>query len=312
MKNFTIEKENQLKFLEETQRAIFNILEDVEEEKQILVNTQKAVLNILDDYSIEKTQAEDIQRAIINILDDYSIEKANIEKINIQLTSANKEVEQFAYVASHDLQEPLKTVTNYVRLFQKQYQGKLDSDADIFLDIIIGATSRMQALIKDLLDYSRIGNDIDKTPVDCQKLVREVLYDLSKSIQDSKAVLHFEHLPVINGSLTGLKSLFQNLISNALKFRKGGSNPDPLIRITAKDNNKEWLFKIKDNGIGIDKKYFHKLFVIFQRLHSKEEYHGTGIGLAQCGKIVELHGGKIWIESELGHGTTFYFTMPKT
>jgi len=323
--------EVQLKSLEETQRAILNILEDTEDEKNLLVNTQKAVmniledftyekrvlentqravLNILDDYSAEKKLAEDTQKAVMNILEDYSVEKANIEKMNIKLISSNKEIEQFAYIASHDLQEPLKTLSNYVGLLLKKYKGTLDEDADQYLAVIGRATSRMQILIRDLLDYSKIDKDKNKTAIDCNILLKDILNDMAISITESKAELYSEQLPVVNGYLSGLKSLFQNLINNAIKFRKSDRNP--IINITVQAEDKEWLFAIKDNGIGIDKIYYKKLFVVFQRLHNKVEYAGTGIGLAQCKKIIELHGGRIWLESELENGSTFYFTIPKT
>jgi light-regulated signal transduction histidine kinase (bacteriophytochrome) len=330
MENSTSEIENSLTSPEETQRTIFNIMEDTEDEKnllgntqkaimniledfthekKVLENTQKALLNILDDYSAEKKLAEETQRALINILEDYSVEKASIEKINIKLTRSNKEIEQFAYIASHDLQEPLKTLSNYVGLFLKKYKGRLDEDADQYLSVIGGATSRMQSLIKDLLNYSKVEKDKNKAAIDCNILLKDVLNDLAISITESKAEIYSEQLPIINGYLSGLKSLFQNLISNAVKFRK--SNLNPIINITAQAKDEEWLFAIKDNGIGIDEIYYKKLFIVFQRLHNKNEYAGTGIGLAQCKKIIELHGGRIWLESELENGSTFYFTIPK-
>jgi PAS domain S-box-containing protein len=240
---------------------------------------------------------------------------ANLEKkVNErteELKTSNNELEQFAYVASHDLQEPLRTISNFTGLFEQQYKGKLDKKADEYLNFISSSTARMQILIKDLLEYSRIGkNDIDKTEVDCNELLKEVLNDLSKSTNESKAEIHSEYLPTMKGYPMELKSLFQNLISNAIKFQKGDGHP--IINISVKDKNTKWLFAVKDNGIGIDRKYYDKLFIIFQRLHNKTEYPGTGIGLVQCRKIVELHGGKIWVDSELGKGSTFYFTLPKT
>lgn len=240
---------------------------------------------------------------------------ANLEtKVNErteELKKTNDELEHFAYVASHDLQEPLRTISNFVGLFQKQYEGKLDKNADEYLNFITESTSRMQTLIKDLLDYSRIGKkDLNKTDIDCNILLKEALDDLSKSINESAAEIHTEKLPIIKGYPLEIKSLFQNLISNAIKFQKKDTHP--IIHIAAKDNNTEWLFTIKDNGIGIDKIYYNKLFVLFQRLHNKGEYPGTGIGLVQCRKIVELHGGKIWVDSQIGKGSTFYFTIPKT
>ncbi|MCW3077618.1 MAG: hypothetical protein JWO32_2227 [Bacteroidetes bacterium] len=330
MKKSSVEIESELLTLEETQKAILNILEDTEtekvllgnmqkavinilddysEEKYILENTQRAVLNILDDYSVEKKLAEDTQKAVINILEDYSIEKAGVEEINIRLRSSNKEIEQFAYIASHDLQEPLRTISNYVGMFSKQYKGKLDERADIFLESIMGATGRMQSLIKDLLDYSRIGKDETKIPIDCNLLLKDVLNDMAVTVSENNAEIHADNLPEVAGYVTGLKSLFQNLISNALKFKKAGVNP--VITITAQSQPHKWLFAFKDNGIGIEEAYYDKLFIIFQRLHNKEEYPGTGIGLAQCNKIVEMHGGNIWVESVINVGSSFYFTIPK-
>ena len=310
MENVGVEIESKLESLEETQRAILNILEDVENEKNLLGNMLNAVLNILDDYSDEKKLAEDTQKSVINILEDYSIEKAYAEKMNIKLTSSNKEMEQFAFIASHDLQEPLRTISNYTSLLQHQYKGKLDKDADRYLASISGATFRMQSLIRDLLEYSKIGNDTNKIVIDCNVLLNDVLNDMNESIKESQAEIHSEQLPVINGYNSAMKSLFQNLVSNAVKFKK--KDVRPIINISAEIKHNEWFFTIKDNGIGIDKKYHDKIFVIFQRLHSKSEYAGTGIGLAHVKKIIELHGGKIWFESELGKETNFYFTIPKT
>lgn len=295
--------------LENTQRAVLNILDDYSVEKKLAEDTQKAVINILDDYSEEKKLAEDTQKAVINILEDYSIEKAGIEKINIRLRSSNKEIEQFAYIASHDLQEPLRTISNYVGMFSKQYKGKLDERADVFLNSIMSATGRMQALIKDLLDYSRIGKDEMKIPINCNLLLKDVLNDMAVTVSENNAEIHSDDLPEVAGYLSGLKSLFQNLISNALKFKKAGVTP--VITITSQSQEHKWLFTFKDNGIGIEEAYYEKLFIIFQRLHNKEEYPGTGIGLAQCNKIVEMHGGRIWVESELNVGSSFYFTIPK-
>ncbi len=228
---------------------------------------------------------------------------------NKELAFQNLEKEQFVYIVSHDLQEPLRTISNYAGLFNNRYKGKLDSEADRFLDTIIRATGRMQMLIKDLLDYSRIEKDKAKTKIDCNELIKEVLNDIEISVTESKAHICAENLPVLNGYLSGIKSLFQNLISNAIKYRKAGT--DPIINITAESKEKEWLFAISDNGIGIDVAFYDKLFIIFQRLHNKNEFSGTGIGLAQCKKIVGLHGGTIWLESLIDKGSTFYFTISK-
>ncbi len=247
------------------------------------------------------------------IITDLTILKAKEKELkskNAQLKAMNDELTSFAYTASHDLQEPLRTVTNYIGLFQKKYKETIDQKADEYLQVITGATSRMQTLISDLLEYSRIGrHETEMVEIDCNKLLQIVLADMSVTIKESNAVIAADKLPVITGYPTEIKSLFQNLISNAVKFRK--KDVAPLINITAEDKGNEWLFAIKDNGIGIDKMYFDKIFIIFQRLHTRTEYSGTGIGLAHCKKIVELHKGKIWVESEPEKGSTFYFTIPK-
>lgn len=232
-----------------------------------------------------------------------------LNEYTIELEKKNEEIEQFAFIVSHDLQEPLRTVSNYINLFEKQCKNKLDKNSDKYLDYITEGIKRMQLLISDLLQYSRIGNEKSITEIDCNKVLVEVLKDMAASIKESNAEIKSEQLPTIKG-YPDLKSLFQNLISNAIKFRK--KNTQLIINIAVQSKDEEWLFAIKDNGIGIDNVYYGKLFKAFQRLHSQQEYPGTGIGLAQCKKIIELHGGKIWVESEPSVGSIFYFTISKT
>ena len=234
-------------------------------------------------------------------------EKTLAKNLN-ELETKNKEIEQFVFIASHDLQEPLKTISNYVSLFHKTHKEKLDHDSDKYLNFIKGATSRMETLINDLMNYLRIGRDKNKLTIDCNKILQDVLSDMAPSIKKSGGEIHWEQLPVVNGYID-LKLVFENLISNAIKFRK--KDVKLAINITSKETAKEWLFAIKDNGIGINKKYHDRLFIIFRKLQNQSEYPGTGIGLALCKKIVEIHGGKIWLESDLGKGSTFYFTLTK-
>lgn len=231
-----------------------------------------------------------------------------LEKNISLLQNANKELEQFAYVSSHDLQEPLQTISNFVGLLEKKYSGKTE-DAKLYFKYILSATSKMQNLIRDLLDYSRIGKSITFTNIDCNKILKEVIADLEQSIKESKAKITSDLLPVLKGNEAELKNLFRNLIGNAIKFHRKGVPPE--ISISVENKEKEYLFAIRDNGIGIEKQYINKLFIIFQRLHNAEEYSGTGIGLAICKKIVTLHKGKIWAESKFGEGSSFYFTLPK-
>ncbi|MEQ8471076.1 MAG: ATP-binding protein [Marinoscillum sp.] len=238
-------------------------------------------------------------------------EQDRAEKKLIQYTTElerkNKEIEQFAYAASHDLQEPLRSISNFSSLLAKKLEKNPNDEVDKYMSLISGGANRMSNLIFDLLEYSRIGKDMSRSAIDCNKLVNEILTDLNAIIEESNAEIHVTNLPVVNGY--DLKSVFQNLILNAIKFKK--QDIAPVINITSTDSGKEFLFSIKDNGIGIEKDYYERIFIIFQRLHTRFEYEGTGIGLSLCKKIIDLHGGEIWVESEYGKGTTFYFTIPK-
>lgn len=223
------------------------------------------------------------------------------------LEQKNRELEQFAYIASHDLQEPLRTTSSFVDLLRQQYEGRLDEPGDKYLVYITQAVNRMQVLINDLLRYSRIGRKITLVMVDCNLLLKEVLADLNTAIQEEQAIITTANLPELNGYDTELKMLFQNLISNSIKFRK--KEVPPQIKISATQSEKGWTFAFADNGIGIEERYYERIFIPFQRLHTWHEYEGSGIGLAHCKKIVELHGGNIWVESVAGEGSTFYFTI---
>jgi signal transduction histidine kinase len=249
------------------------------------------------------------ERAAVFSKDEIGRVAIAVNQMTEQLTLSYKEVEQFAYVASHDLQEPLRTISNYVGLFRKKYKGQIDEESDKYLDFINRATVRMQSLIKDLLDYSRIGHDKSMTTIDCNKILHDVLNDMETSIKESSAKIYAEELPVIRG-YQDLKSLFQNLISNAIKYRK--KDVPVIINISVNEQEREWLFSVKDNGIGIDKIHHERIFVIFQKLHTQKQYTGTGIGLSLCKKIVELHSGKMWVESEPEKGSIFYFTISKS
>jgi signal transduction histidine kinase len=225
-----------------------------------------------------------------------------------KLIRSNEELEQFAYVASHDLQEPLRMVTNFTGLLARRYQGKLDNQAEEFIAYVADGAKRMHQLIEDLLSYSRIGTKGNEFgPVDCDAVLRRTLIGLHVAVDESSAKVTHDPLPAVNGDEVQLGRLFQNLISNAIKYR---SRTAPEVHVSCRREGNDWIFAVRDNGIGIDPRYAKKLFVIFQRLHTREEYPGTGIGLAICKKIVERHGGKIWVESELGKGATFLFTVP--
>jgi PAS domain S-box-containing protein len=225
------------------------------------------------------------------------------------LKQKNTELEQFAYVASHDLQEPLRTVSGFVELLKRHYKDAADESVNKYINYITDASDRMRRLVQDLLDYSRLGKLRILEQIDCNLVVQNVLSDLTMAIQESHAVVEVDPLPVIEGYLTEIKQLFQNLLSNSLKFRKPGEPPVIKVSVTAHEDH--WLFSVTDNGIGIDEKYWTRIFIIFQRLHTKTEYEGTGIGLAHCKKIAELHNGKIWLDSTPGKGSTFYFTIKR-
>lgn len=229
-----------------------------------------------------------------------------------ELERSNKELEQFAYIASHDLQEPLRTITSYLQLLEKQTKSKLDKDSLEFLGFAVDGAKRMYVLIQDLLVYSRVTMKT-KTPelIDCSIILQIVLDNLQESIHINKAIITADSLPKIKADKFQMIQLFQNIIGNAIKFHRENeiSQVHVSVKKMAENGLKEWLFSVKDNGIGIAKEYEEKIFALFQRLHSRDKYEGTGIGLSVCKKIVEKHGGKIWMESELGKGTTFYFTL---
>jgi signal transduction histidine kinase len=225
-----------------------------------------------------------------------------------ELARSNRDLEQFAYVASHDLQEPLRMVAAYTQLLAEKYQGKLDENADKYIHYAVDGALRMQTLVKDLLAFSRVGRQgRNPQPIDCNLIVGSAIANLQARIHENGAQVMCEGLPTIVAQSSELVQLFQNLIGNAIKFR---SSQAPEIRITAQKKKTEWLFSVADNGIGIASENTDEIFVIFKRLHTSAEYPGSGIGLSICKKIVEQNGGRIWVESAPGKGSTFRFTWP--
>ncbi|HEY7588749.1 MAG TPA: PAS domain S-box protein [Thermoplasmata archaeon] len=225
-----------------------------------------------------------------------------------ELARSNSELEQFAYVASHDLQEPLRMVASYTELIAKRYKGKLDAEADEFISYAVDGANRMRALINDLLVYSRVGTrGRESAPTSLQVVLDEALSNLQVAIRESGAEITHNAMPIVMADGSQLVLVFQNLIGNAIKFRR---ESPPRVHVAAQQKGDEWILSVRDNGIGIDPRYFHRLFTMFQRLHARNEYPGTGIGLAIVKKVVERHLGRVWVESEPGQGSTFYFTIP--
>jgi len=232
----------------------------------------------------------------------------HLGKTMAELKRSNDDLELFAYVASHDLQEPLRMVASYTQLLARRYKGRLDSDADEFIAYAVDGCNRMQELIQDLLSYSRVGASTDAMrQTSCEDALARAVKNLQATIEASKAIVDHDPLPAINTDGTRLVQVFQNLIGNAIKYR-GAELPQ--IHISAREAGREWIFSVRDNGMGIEPQYFDRIFVIFQRLHGQKEYQGTGIGLAMCKKILDRLGGRIWVESQVSKGSTFYFALP--
>jgi len=242
---------------------------------------------------------------------EEKLQKANEELTRQaeELRRSNDDLQQFAYVVSHDLQEPLRMVATYVQLLANRYRGKLDADADEFINYTSEGVTRMQALIFDLLSYARIqAQEQSLIPTNCEEVLTKVLEVLRPTTAQTGAVITHDALPTVLADATQLGQVLQNLLSNALKFH--GSQP-PRIHISAKPDGAEWIFAVQDQGIGLEPQFAKRIFVIFQRLHTRKEYPGTGIGLSICKKIIERHNGRIWVESEPGKGATFFFTLPR-
>jgi PAS domain S-box-containing protein len=250
---------------------------------------------------------------VTSAIRDISVRKKSDEhlvKTVGELKRSNDELQQFAYVSSHDLQEPLRMVSSYTQLLAKRYKGRLDSDADEFIAFAVDGCDRMQGLIRDLLAYSRAGtNGKALREISSEDALKVALTNLRATVEQSGAVVTHESLPAIRIDETQLTQVFQNLVGNAIKYRRVES---PQVHVSAlKNGGNEWIFSVRDNGLGIDPQYFDRIFILFQRLHGREEFEGTGIGLAICKKILERLGGRIWVESQPEKGSTFCFALPE-
>jgi len=251
------------------------------------------------------------KRGVASLLDitEWKLSEKQLVKYAQDLKRSNQELEHFAYVASHDLQEPLRAVASHTQILAKRYMDQLSPDAEKHMSFVVDGASRMKQLIDDLLMYSRVqthGKPFE--PTDCEAVLNDVLKYLQVKIQESSAVISHDPLPTVKGDATQLGQIFQNLIENALKFH---GDRTPQIRISARELPDAWEFSVRDNGIGIEPQFFERIFVIFQRLHTRSEYPGTGLGLAICKRIAERHGGSISVESKPGEGSTFSFTVAK-
>jgi PAS domain S-box-containing protein len=253
---------------------------------------EKLIFTVAYDVTERKRMTEDL--------------KLNVEK----LARSNEELERFAYVASHDLQEPLRMVASFTQLLAKRYSGRLDETADRYINYAVDGAKRMQQLIADLLAYSRVNSqELNLSQTDCETVVLGAMRNLEVAIKESGAAIDWDPLPVLWADQRQLILLFQNLLANAIKFRR--KDECPRIHVSSVDSDAEWIISVQDNGIGIDARHAERIFQVFQRLHTRQEYPGTGIGLAVCKKVVERHGGKLWVEAEPGAGCTFRFTIPK-
>jgi len=243
-----------------------------------------------------------------NITERIESEKLRLKYIKT-IESKNKELEQYTYITSHDLQEPLNTIIGYINIFNEKYENKFDEIDKKILRYIVEASLRMRLLIKNVLDYGRIGQNSKTEEIDCNIIIENIKKDFESKIKINNAKILYKNLPTIIGVKSNIYLLFQNLISNALKFTKKNTNTE--ISISFLENEDFWTFKVKDNGIGIEEKYLSSIFKIFKRLHNQNTYEGTGIGLAHCKKIIDIHDGKIWVESSINNGSSFYFTISK-
>lgn len=279
--------------------------------RQIKIEDKLMILLAIEDITKRKQMEDELKHSYGTLEEKVAEQTVELRDIIDELKRSNEELEKFAYVASHDLQEPLRTIASFTQLLERRYKGKFDKDADEFMDFVINAAIQMKEQVEGLLEYSRIArHGKEFKSVNTNNILNQVINNLDASIKESNAEITYDKLPTVIGDEIQLQRVFQNMISNAIRFRKC---EEPLkIHISAstdKENN-EYIFSMSDNGIGIEKQYLERIFVIFQRLHTREVYKGTGIGLSIVKKVIERHGGHVWIESKYGEGSTFYFTIP--
>ncbi|MBI4793784.1 MAG: response regulator [Deltaproteobacteria bacterium] len=252
---------------------------------------------------------EELEQRVRERTEELSASKLELERLVGELERSNRELEQFAYVASHDLQEPLRMVSSFMQLLERRFEHQLDDKARQYISYALEGSQRMSQLISDLLMFSRVGRGTwNPAPVNLNELFSQIRSNCRTTLEETGAVITCDELPIVQGEPSQLSQLLQNLLVNAVKFRKQDVTPE--VHVSATRQGKSWLLAVRDNGIGIAPEQHQRIFVIFQRLHSRQKYNGTGIGLAVCQRIVEFHGGRIWVESEPGKGSTFFFNLP--
>jgi PAS domain S-box-containing protein len=284
-------------------------MRDITEMRKAELELQKYHENLEEQVEERTEELEKTNEKLKSAIAKHEEAEIKMSELVVELKRSNKDLEQFAYVASHDLQEPLRMVSSFTQLIERKYRDKLDEDANEYIWYVVDGAKRMQSLINDLLSYSRVTTKVkDFTKINLNETVDEAIFNLEIAIEENNAIVVVDSLPPIYGDSSQMVQLFQNIIGNAIKYR---SEKIPEIHISASEGDQEWIFKIEDNGIGIQPEYNERIFQIFQRLHGSHAYSGTGIGLAICKKIVELHGGSIWVNSKPGEGSIFYFTIPK-
>ena len=301
------QKEEELRRSHETlEQQVIERTKELTEAVEELANKQRVALKMMND-AVEARNTLDILNKELTF---QNVEKVKRAK---ELENANKDLEQFAYVASHDLQEPLRMISSFTQLLERKYKDKLDEDANEYIHFVVDGTMRMQKLLINLLDFSRVSTHAKTFErVDTKTIVGQAISNLHELITTKNALITYDDLPVINADEMQILRVFQNLIENAIKFRKITPGRDfPKIHISCTKQNNGYQFSVADNGIGIEMQYHERVFIVFQRLHSVKDYPGTGIGLSVCKRIIERHGGTIWFESVVNEGTTFYFTIPK-
>lgn len=288
---------------------VFNQEQIIVSEKPIKLVDGRQIHALTTSSPVRDTQGNIV--AVVEIAKDITESKNAEKKLKRtldELSRSNIELERFAYIASHDLQEPLRMIVSFLQLLEHRYKGKLDKDADDFIMFAVDGAIRMQRMIDDLLAYSRVGTRGGSFEItDCNTVLGLAIANLKVAIEENNVIISHESLPTLMADASQLILVFQNLIGNAIKFR---GEETPQVNVSAKYRETEWVFSVRDNGIGIDPEYFERIFLIFQRLNNREEYSGSGIGLAICKKIIERHGGRIWVDSQPGKGSTFYFAIP--